>query len=439
MKLKFERLFGTSAFILLALPAWARGASAQPAPTNAPDAKISTAAAVTVKAAGSNRTGQAVPLLVELKSHEDYLTFGLDEVPFLREHKLFGHPLWKYLASFLYILLAFYVSKFLDFLTNARLKRWSEKTGTKLNELLVPLLRGPVKVVAFVVFLDVGLDIFDWGTAAQSYLAKGFILTVAFSLTYVMLKLIDLALGLWRERAQAGSDRAFDNQLFPVISKSLKLFAVIVAVLVTASNLHINITGALASLSVGALAIGLAAQDTLANLFGAVAVFIDKPFRIGDEIRLEGVTGTVESIGLRSTRLRSPDGHHVTIPNKTVGNDTITNVTRRTNIRTEMNIGLTYDLPAEKVRRALEILDETYRGHPMTADLTVTFNKFTDSSLNILVVHCWKGTDGAAQQAGMQELNLKIKERFDAEGITFAFPARAVYLKQGIGGSTAQK
>jgi MscS family membrane protein len=75
----------------------------------------------------------------------------------------------------------------------------------------------------------------------------------------------------------------------------------------------------------------------------------------------------------------------------------------------------------------------------MTADLTVTFNKFTDSSLNVLVVHCWKGTEGAAQQAGMQELNLKIKERFDAEGITFAFPARAVYLKQGIGGSTAQK
>src|ERR1019366_7198427 len=167
MKLKFERLFGTSAFILLALLAWAMWASAQPAPTNAPDAKISTAAGVTVKAACSNRTGQAVPLLVELKSHEDYLTFGLDEVPFLREHKLFGHPLWKYLASFLYILLAFYVSKFLDFLTNARLKRWSEKTGTKLNELLVPLLRGPVKVVVFVVFLDVGLDIFDWGTAAQ--------------------------------------------------------------------------------------------------------------------------------------------------------------------------------------------------------------------------------------------------------------------------------
>ena len=151
-------------------------------------------------------------------------------------------------------------------------------------------------------------------------------------------------------------------------------------------------------------------------------MFIDKPFRVGDEIRLEGVTGTVESIGLRSTRVRSPDGHHVTIPNKSVGSDIITNVTRRTNIRTEINLGLAYGLSAEKVRRALTILEETYRGHPMTADLTVAFNKFTDSSLNVFVAHRWKGTDAAAPQAGMQEMNLKIKERFDAEEIAFAFP-----------------
>jgi len=433
MKLKFERLFRACALALLALLAWAIWSSAQSVPTNGQDSKALTAPAVAAKSAGPDAADPAVPFLKELKSHEDYLTFGLDGVPFLRDHGILGHPLWKYLASFFYILLAFYVSKFLDYLTNVRLKRWSRRTGTKLNELLVPLLRGPVRVVAFVIFLDIGLDIFDWGTAAETYLAKGFVLIVAVSLTYVSLKLIDLVLGLWRERAQAGGDRGFDDQLFPVISKSLKIFAVIVAVLVTASNLHINITGALASLSVGALAVGLAAQDTLANLFGAIAVFIDKPFRIGDEIRLEGVTGTVESIGLRSTRVRSPDGHHVTIPNKTVGNDIITNVTRRASIRTEMNIGLTHGLPAEKVRQALQILEETYRGHPMTAELTVTFNKFAESSLNILVIHGWKGTDAAAQQAAMQDMNLKIKERFDAEGITFAMPAREVYLKQPPG------
>jgi len=183
-------------------------------------------------------------------------------------------------------------------------------------------------------------------------------------------------------------------------------------------------------LSIGGLAVGLAAQDTLGNLFGAVAVFVDKPFRIGDRIQLDQVDGTVESIGLRSTRVRNLNGHLITVPNKTMGNATITNVTCRPNIKTEMNIGLTYDTPAEKVKRALKILEEIYRGHPMTVDLIVSFNKFADSSLNILVVHWWNSTDFKAYLAGMQELNLAIKERFDAEGISFAFPTQTLFLKQ---------
>jgi MscS family membrane protein len=200
----------------------------------------------------------------------------------------------------------------------------------------------------------------------------------------------------------------------------------------------VNITAAIASLSIGGLAVGLAAQDTLANLFGAVAVFVDKPFRIGDMVELEGVKGNVESIGLRSTRVRNLDGHLITVPNKTMGNATITNITERPNIKTEMNLGVTYDTSPEKLRRALGILEEVYRGHTQTQDLILSFNKFADSSLNIFIVHWWKGTDNRAYLAGMQELNLTIKERFDAEGIGFAFPSQTVYLKQDSAWSLAQ-
>jgi len=237
-------------------------------------------------------------------------------------------------------------------------------------------------------------------------------------------------MGLWRERTAAGADKSFDEQLFPMVRKSMKLFVIVVAVLVTSQNLGINITGAIASLSIGGLALGLAAQDTLANLFGAVSVYMDKPFRIGDRIKLEGVDGTVENIGMRSTRVRNLDGHLVTVPNKTMGNAIITNITRRPNIRTEMNIGITYDTPVEKVRRAVAILEEVYRADKHTADLIISFNKFADSALNILVVHVWSGTDVKAYLAAMQELNLAIKQRFDAEKIEFAFPTQTVYVKQ---------
>ncbi len=425
MKLKFETLFRVYVVALLAILLWSLwSASAQ---NSAKPADRSAAAAASTLAASTNapagETGQSGGM--ETPQWIERLATGL---PFLKI-QWFGNELWKYLFSLIYIFLAFYVSKFADYLTRVWLKKWAGRTETKFDDLLLELLNGPVKVVLFVIFLRIGLDVFQWPDLVQKLLAKGFTVIVACSLTYMGLKFIDLLMGYWKHRATAEAD-GFDEQLIPIVRKALKLFIIVVAALVTLTNIGIDVTAAIASLSIGGLAVGLAAQDTLANLFGAVAVFVDKPFRIGDRIQLDNVDGTVESIGLRSTRVRNLNGHLITVPNKTMGNATITNVTRRPNIKTEMNIGITYDTPAEKVRRALKILEEVYRSHALTSDLIVTFNKFADSSLNILVVHWWNSTDFKAYLVGMQELNLTIKERFDAEGISFAFPTQTLYVKQ---------
>jgi MscS family membrane protein len=368
---------------------------------------------------------------IRIRVYSALITFGLDRIPALERNRLFDIPLWQYCASIIYIFLAFYISKALDFLTRIWLKKFTARTKTQFDDLLLDLLNGPVKIIVFVIFLRIGLEVFSWPLMIRNFLSKAFIIVVAFTITYALLKFVDLAIGYWRDRTRADADSAFDEQLLPIVRKSLKLFVVVVAALVTLANLNVNITAALASLSIGGLAIGLAAQDTLANLFGAVAVFADKPFRIGDSIQLADVSGTVESIGLRSTRVRNGDGYLITIPNKTMGNATITNVARRLNIRTEMNLGLTHETSTEKLRQALLILDEVYRGHPLTVELTLSFNKFTESTLNINVVHLWKGTDNRAYLAGIQEMNLKVKERFDAEGIRFAHPSRNIYVKQG--------
>ena len=282
-------------------------------------------------------------------------------------------------------------------------------------------------------FLHIGLGVFEWPERAQLILSRGLIVVVACSVTYVSLKVVDLLLGVWREKIVSVQDKAFAEQLFPLLRKVAKAAIIVAAAVLTADNLDIKITSLLAGLSVGGLALGLAAQDTVANLFGAVAIFLDKPFYIGDRIRVEGVDGMVESVGLRSTCVRSLDGHHVTIPNKLMGNAIITNVTRRPTIKTEMNFGLTYDTPVEKVRRATALLEEIFRANPKTTDLIISFNKFADSALNIFVVHVWNGTDAKLHFAEMQELNLQIKQRFDAEKIEFAFPTQTVHLKTEAG------
>ena len=265
---------------LLAVTAfWAVWASAQPAATN------------TAPATQTNQVGAIEKKLgaIEKEVAEHDWIFHLDQVEVLQANTIFGQPLWKFISSLIYIFLAFYVSKFLDYLTGVWLKRWAERTVSKFDDLLLETLRGPVKVIAFVIFLHIGLTVFQWPPQVQNFLSKGLIVIVACSLTYVALKIVDLIMGLWRERTAVGTDKSFDEQLFPIIRKSVKFFVVIIAVLVTAQNLQINITGAIASLSIGGLAIGLAAQDTLANLFGAVAVYMDKPFRIGDRIKMFSV------------------------------------------------------------------------------------------------------------------------------------------------------
>jgi MscS family membrane protein len=177
----------------------------------------------------------------------------------------------------------------------------------------------------------------------------------------------------------------------------------------------------------------------VATLSFTVAIFLDKPFHIGDRIKVESVEGMVEGIGLRSTRVRNLDGHHVTIPNKLMGNAIITNITRRPAIKTEMNLGLTYDTPVEKVKRATVILEEIFRANPRTQDLIISFNRFADSALNIFIVHVWNGTDQKQHFAEMQELNLQIKQHFDAEKIEFAFPTQTVYVKTEAGEKDIRK
>jgi MscS family membrane protein len=405
MRVRFDTFFRSLIVFLVFLLAWSIWAGAQTV-TNQPVLNP------------TNSPSTLVRSVERLEQHG--LTFGLDRIEPLRELRLGGEPLWKYLATLVYVLLAFYGSKFIDLVIGVWLKRLAARTETKVDDLLLGLLHGPVKVVAFVVFLNLGLSIFEWSEAVKLYLSKGLIVVVASSLTYLAVKVINLLLDLWRRRSAREADAKFDDQLFSLIRKSLNAFVIVVAVLVTAQNLGINITAAITSLSIGGLAVGLAAQDTLANLFGAVAVFVDRPFRAGDQIKLDGAEGGVESIGLRSTRVRNGDGQLVAIPNKIMGNAIITNISERPHLKTTMNLVLAQQLPTDKVKQALTLLNEIYRGHPMTQDVWISFNRFTTRHINIMIVHWWKGTDQQKYLAGMQELNLAVKERFDAEGISFA-------------------
>jgi MscS family membrane protein len=245
---------------------------------------------------------------------------------------------------------------------------------------------------------------------------------------YQLVVLLDVRLMKWASQTHS----TLDDMLAPLVGKTLRVFIVIIGGMMVLQNLTgVQIGPLIASLGIGGLAVALAAKDSIANFFGTLTILFDKPFQVGERIVIENYDGVVESVGFRSTRIRLLTGHLVTIPNEKVVNSTVENIGRRPNIRWLTHIGLTYDTPAEKVSRAVEILRNLLDNHEgIHPDFPprVFFNGFNDWSLNITVLAWYHPPDYWAFQAWLQGICLEIMRAFKAADIDFAFPSRTLYL-----------
>ena len=365
-----------------------------------------------------------------IQSHQMELSFWINAIPGM-EKPFLGIPRWQYLASLVYLVLAFYFSRILDWFIQNRLKHWASKTETEWDDILVKLADGPVKAISLVFLIHIGLELYEWPAWLEINLSRLSLIVGAIALTFIALRVIDLAMAVWRKQPRQGGDVAFNDQFVLLVGKLLKAVLILITALTLLGNLGVDITAILGSVSVLGLAFGLAAQDSVANLFGAVAVFVDKPFKVGDRIKVgSDVDGVVETMGLRATQIRNADGFLITLPNKSVGNNTVINVSARPSIRTVLNYGLTYDTPAHRIDHAAELLRSIFIAHPLTGECNVTFNRFDASALNIEVNHQCKTRDWPTYLATLHGLNLQVKERFDAEKLEFAFPTQTLFLKQ---------
>ena len=365
-----------------------------------------------------------------IQSHKTELSFWINQLPGMEELFL-GIPRWQYAASLLYLILAVSVSRALDWLIQNRLKHWASKTDTEWDDILVKLADGPVKAITLVFLIHIGLELYNWPLWLEINISRLSLIVGAVALTFIALRVIDLAIAAWRRQPKQGGDVAFNDQFVLLIGKLLKAVLILITSLTLLGNLGVDITAILGSVSVLGLAFGLAAQDSVANLFGAVAVFVDKPFKVGDRIKVgSDVDGVVEAMGLRATKVRNADGFLITLPNKSVGNNTVINVSARPSIRTVLNYGLTYDTPAHRIDFAASLLRSIFTAHSLTGECQVTFNRFDASALNIEVNHQCLTRDLPTYQTALHGLNLQVKERFDAEKLEFAFPTQTVFLKK---------
>ncbi len=348
----------------------------------------------------------------------------------LLRKEFFGNALWQYGLFFLFVFGALLAGKILDYFLGGRIKRAVEITKTKLDDLVVNVLRRFLKLALVVVIFRLGINVFEVSSRVEEICDKSFKVLLAILTIYALVKLVDI-LAAYLQPKIALTKSGLDDQLLLLLRKSLKVFIVVAATLITLENMKIRVTSVIAGLGVGGIAIAFAARDTISNFFGSIAIFADRPFVIGDRVIVEGYEGFIESIGFRTTKIRSLEGTLVTIPNSKMVNTAINNVARRPAVRNMFTIGVTYDTGLEKMKKALEILRDVLKNHKSTKNYWVYFNGYGSHSLDILVFHWCKYLDYEESLKATEEINLEILQRFEAAKIEFAFPTQTVYLKKG--------
>lgn len=291
----------------------------------------------------------------------------------------------------------------------------------------------PMKILLFAIAVYAVYALISLPDAAVGLLktAVDVLATLAVVLfVYRLLAVLEFELNRMARR----KDSKLDRNIIQFIRMSSKILVVVLgAVYILQALTGKPMNAILAGLGIGGLAFALAAQDTLKNLFGSLMIMLDKPFIVGERIVAEGIDGYVEDVGFRSTRIRTFDGHLVTVPNEKMAAGNIENVGSRPSIRRVMNLTITYDTPPDKVEKALEIVRETLRDHEgMHPDYPpkAFFSEFNDTSLNILAYYWYSPPDYWKFMEFSEKVNFRIMRAFEAEGIEFAFPTTTTYLAQ---------
>jgi MscS family membrane protein len=354
---------------------------------------------------------------------------------------LFGVPVETLGLFFIIILLTFIIKSIFIYVLNHRLTALVKKTKTELDDMLLIAIKGPLSYLIllqgfYLAVLSLQLPEKIGQLDVTSMVHTIYILAVSFIILYFIFKIIDIvAYYLYREAKK--TDSTLDDQLVPLLVKSLRILVVTVGILFILQNFGYNITSLLAGLGLGGLAFALAAQNTVSNLFGSITIFSDKPFQLGDWISIGDIEGTVEDVGFRTTRVRQFDQALVTVPNSQFINTEVINYSVMKKRRINFNLGVTYGTSTGKMEEAVagikKIIEEDEKfDHSF---YMVRFTEFGTCSLNIFIYCFTKTKDWAESLAIREEFNLKIMRLLEELGVEIAFPSQTIYLKGIRGGN----
>ncbi len=342
---------------------------------------------------------------------------------------VFGNTLLQYSEAFLALMATVILAKVLYYIIKKYVQALVEKTETDLDDLLLKALETPFLLFVLILGLNFAVGLLTLPADIAGVFANLVKVLLIVNCAAVVAAIMDVLCDEFLTPYAKKSESKLDDQLVPIVKNGGRALVFILTALTIVSNFGYDITAVLGGLGIAGIAIGLAAQDTLSNVIGSAAIFTDRPFEIEDLVRVDAVTGNVEEIGIRSTRIRTLDGTLVAIPNANVAKAAVENYSKAAKRRIQIKLGLEYNTSSKKMAKAKDILRDVLKSTKGVDpdDVGVHFTDFADSQLLLMLTYHIVETSRLFDV--QDEVNSRIKEEFEKAGIEFAFPSRTLYIK----------
>jgi MscS family membrane protein len=341
---------------------------------------------------------------------------------------LFEIPIGNIIVAFFSFFFFLLLRKLFATLVIQVLHPFTKSTKNNYDERILLALKGPIAFVFIIIGVRLFFALLFWESDIIEHIINSMI---AYNLFWALYELINALRGIvyhFTSRFNPELSYEVGNFILAII-KGIILIIGLAAIL---QVWGINIGGLIAGLGIGGLAFALAAKDTAANLFGSIALLLDKSIRIGEWIKIGDVEGTVEDIGMRTTKIRSFGKSLITLPNQVIANSPIENFSRRGIRRIKMTIGVTYSTTAEQMQNILHDIKEMLKNHEGIAQketMLVNFTSFDDSSMGIFIYTFTNTSNWQKYMDIKEDVNLKIMGIVEKNGSDFAFPSQSLYIE----------
>ncbi|WP_020404054.1 mechanosensitive ion channel family protein [Gracilimonas tropica] len=376
----------------------------------------------------SEATVQIIPDLYA-NTFSVWFTFFVDNLPDWAYNEWLGVKIWQYLAVFLWLLSGLILMKIFNFFLDNYVRRVALKTKFTWDDDLIDSIEKPAGYIFLLTFFFLTYSNLQFSVTISHFLSVS--LEIALSVTFVWLfyNLADVFskyLGVLTSKTET----ALDDQLIPLIRKTLRFFVIVMGVIAILQNNGYNVASLIAGLGIGGLAVALAARETLSNFFGSLTIFLDRPFKIGDWIKTGNVEGTVEEVGFRSTRIRTFYNSLVSVPNSNLANTDIDNLGLRKYRRLKTVLNLTYSTTPEQMEAFVEGIKAIVKANKNFRQdyYEVHFNSFGAHSLDVLVYVFFDVPDWTTELQQRHNFFLEILRLAKEVGVEFAFPTQTLHM-----------